>query len=50
MRHIFAVGSYARDIPAGWFKNAANLEGTAEAAAPDIFAGPIDLEETGVKS
>ena len=28
---------WVSDIPAGWFKKDANFEGTAEAAAPDMF-------------
>lgn len=38
-KHHFISGAQKNTVlgPAGWFKNAENLEGTAEAAAPDIF-------------
>lgn len=38
-KHHFISGAQKNTVlgPAGWFTNAENLEGTAEAAAPDIF-------------
>lgn len=38
-KHHFINGAQKNTVfgPAGWFKKAVNLEGTAEAAAPDIL-------------